>query len=171
MGFGSWPALLPYVKFSMDTAQKIILWHHIPRSPVPHLGTVVFTNGCFDILHRGHIECLEKARSLGDTLVVGLNDDDSVRRLKGPSRPINNEIDRARVLAALECVDYVVTFPQDTPELLIQQVKPEILVKGDDWAGKEVAGAHFVIANGGRVVFVPLVPNHSTTRTLELCKL
>jgi len=155
----------------MNTENKIIWWHRIPRHPVPRLGTVVFTNGCFDILHAGHIECLEVARSLGDTLVVGLNADASVARLKGPGRPINGEGDRARVLAALQCVDYVVTFPQDTPERLVQEIRPHILVKGADWQGKEVAGARFVQETGGRVVFLPLMADRSTSRILERARL
>ena len=154
----------------MNTADKIIYWHQLPCRSIPRVGKVVFTNGCFDVIHRGHIECLQGAKALGDTLIVGLNDDASVTRLKGPARPVNGEEDRATVLAALACVDVVVTFPQDTPELLIREVRPHILVKGEDWRGRDVAGAHFVLDTGGKVVFLPLVPGCSTTRTLELCR-
>jgi len=154
----------------MNTQRKILTWEAIQRLRAGGGRVVVFTNGCFDILHRGHVECLEKAKSLGDLLLVGVNSDASVERLKGAGRPINSLRARLRVLAALECVDYVLGFADDTPERLIHCVRPDILIKGRDWEGQEVAGARFVIETGGRVVFVPLVPNHSTTRTLEQCQ-
>lgn len=130
--------------------------------------TVVFTNGCFDILHPGHVELLEQSKSLGSMLVVGLNSDHSVRAQgKGDDRPIRRQEDRARLLAALEMVDYVVIFDEPTPAKLIEQIAPNILVKGSDWAGKEVVGQRFVESRGGRVVLVELVEGYSTTGELQ----
>ncbi len=130
--------------------------------------TVVFTNGCFDILHPGHVELLEKAKALGSMLVVGVNSDASVRALnKGDDRPIRRQEDRVRLLAALETVDYVVLFEQPDPGWLIEQLAPEILVKGADWAGKGVIGQEFVESRGGRVELIELVEGYSTTAELE----
>jgi len=129
--------------------------------------TVVFTNGCFDILHLGHIEYLAKARDLGNVLVVGLNSDDSVRRIKGLHRPVNNEDARAITLAALPFVDAVAIFGEDTPLELIKTVQPDILVKGKDYDGKEIVGSDVVKARGGRVVTIELTRGYSTTRTIE----
>jgi D-beta-D-heptose 7-phosphate kinase/D-beta-D-heptose 1-phosphate adenosyltransferase len=130
--------------------------------------TVVFTNGCFDILHPGHVELLEQAKALGSLLVVGLNSDASVRSLgKGDDRPIRRQADRGRLLAALEAVDYVVPFDEPDPVRLIEQLAPDVLVKGSDWAGQGVAGQEFVEAHGGRVVLVDLVEGFSTTHELE----
>jgi D-beta-D-heptose 7-phosphate kinase/D-beta-D-heptose 1-phosphate adenosyltransferase len=129
--------------------------------------TVVFTNGCFDVLHAGHVEFLEFAGRHGDVLVVGLNSDRSVRRNKGPGRPICGEIQRARVLAALEAVDYIVLFDEPTPGPLIGTVRPDVLVKGEDWRQKGVVGREFVEAHGGRVVLAPLVKGLSTTALVE----
>jgi len=128
---------------------------------------VVFTNGCFDIIHRGHIEYLSKAKALGDILVVGLNSDDSVRRLKGPSRPVVEEADRAHVLAALAVVDYVCVFPEDTPLELIRAIVPDVLVKGADWAIDAVVGRDVVEDAGGSVQTIDFLPNRSTTRIIE----
>lgn len=129
---------------------------------------IVFTNGCFDILHPGHVEYLEFSRRQGNALVVGLNSDASVRRQnKGADRPVLNEDDRARMLAALTAVDYVVVFDADTPAALIEAVRPDVLVKGEDWAGKGVVGASFVESYGGKVVLAKLVEGHSTTRLIE----
>ena len=128
---------------------------------------LVFTNGCFDILHRGHVEYLEFARSLGDALVIGLNSDESVRRLKGPSRPVNPAEDRAVVLAALEAVDYVTIFSEDTPLSLISDLLPDVLVKGGDYTPETVVGAEAVEAAGGRVVIAPLLPGRSTTNLID----
>ena len=119
----------------------------------------VFTNGCFDIVHAGHVALLERARSLGDILIVGLNSDASVRKLKGPSRPLNGLADRARVLAALSAVDMVVPFTQDTPYELIKVLRPDILVKGADYAHEKIVGREFA----GRTVRVTLVKGRSTT--------
>ncbi len=124
---------------------------------------VVFTNGCFDILHAGHVRYLAAARGLGDVLLVGLNDDASVRRLKGEERPFNPLLDRAEVLAGLECIDLVISFAEDTPEDLIEAVAPDVLVKGADWRGKGAAGADFVESQGGEVRFIDLLPGRSTT--------
>jgi D-beta-D-heptose 7-phosphate kinase/D-beta-D-heptose 1-phosphate adenosyltransferase len=130
-------------------------------------GRVVFTNGVFDLLHPGHVDVLMAARSHGDALVVAINTDASVRRLKGPSRPIRTESDRATVLAALECVDAVVSFDADTPLELITELSPDVLVKGGDYTPESIVGASVVEARGGRVVVVPLTAGHSTTRTVE----
>lgn len=128
---------------------------------------IVFTNGCFDVLHAGHVSLLESAKAQGDFLVVGLNDDASIRRLKGEGRPVNTLADRAHVLASLSCVGAVVSFSDDTPIGLIEAIVPDVLVKGADWAGKGVVGQKIVEEAGGRVVLVELVAGLSTTRTLE----
>jgi rfaE bifunctional protein nucleotidyltransferase chain/domain len=128
---------------------------------------VVFTNGCFDILHRGHIDYLAKAKSLGDVLIVGLNTDGSVRRLKGPGRPIVDEGDRAAVLAALSAVDYVCLFDEDTPHELIQALVPDILVKGADWSMNDIVGKDVVEAAGGAVRTIEFLPNRSTSKIIE----
>jgi len=124
---------------------------------------IVFTNGCFDLLHSGHLSLLRFARSRGDVVVVGLNTDRSVRALKGPARPIQGAAERAGLLAALECVDYVTLFDEDTPERLIRRVRPDVLVKDEDYAGKKVAGRDFVTSKGGRVEYAPRVRGVSTT--------
>jgi rfaE bifunctional protein nucleotidyltransferase chain/domain len=133
----------------------------------PRSQAVVFTNGCFDILHRGHVEYLDHARRLGDLLVVGLNTDASVSRLKGAGRPINPERDRATVIAGLTSVDAVVLFDQDTPRELIAQLLPDVLVKGGDYLPEEIVGAQEVVRAGGRVVVAPLVPGQSTTDIVQ----
>jgi rfaE bifunctional protein nucleotidyltransferase chain/domain len=129
--------------------------------------TIVFTNGVFDLLHRGHVEYLEEAASLGTRLVVGINSDESTRLLKGPERPLVSEDERAELLAALECVDLVVVFDEDTPERLIREVAPAVLVKGGDWPLDQIVGRSFVEARGGRVLSVPLRQGLSTTRIVE----
>lgn len=130
-------------------------------------GRVVFTNGVFDLLHPGHVDVLFAARLLGDALVVALNSDASVRRLKGPSRPVRSESERALVLASLECVDAVVAFGTDTPLDIITALQPDVLVKGGDYSPDTIVGASVVRANGGEVVVIPLTPGHSTTRTVN----
>lgn len=132
--------------------------------------TIVFTNGCFDVIHRGHIEFLEFCKSQGDILVLGLNSDNSVKTIKGPERPINNEHDRAVVLAALEMVDYITLFDEPDPLSLIKKVKPDVLVKGEDWAEKGVVGREFVESCGGKVVLAPIVEGKSSTVTIEKMK-
>ena len=131
---------------------------------------VVFTNGCFDIIHRAHVELLEYARSLGDLLIVGLNSDESVRRLKGPDRPIFRLADRAKVLTSLRPVDMVVPFSQDTPLLLIKTLKPDIIVKGGDYTEESVVGAELVRSWGGVVKIFNFIEGYSTTKIIEKLK-
>jgi D-beta-D-heptose 7-phosphate kinase/D-beta-D-heptose 1-phosphate adenosyltransferase len=128
---------------------------------------VVFTNGCFDLLHPGHIRSLEQARALGDVLIVGLNSDVSVRRLKGEGRPVLPERERAELLAALECVDAVVIFEDLTPRDVIARLLPDVLVKGGDWPGDKIVGREAVEAAGGRVASVPVLPGYSTSEILR----
>jgi len=128
---------------------------------------IVFTNGCFDLLHPGHIRSLETARALGDALIVGLNSDESVRNLKGPHRPVIPELERAEILASLECVDAVTIFREPTPQKLIAALLPDILVKGGDWPGDQIVGREEVEAAGGRVARVDIVPGYSTTEILK----
>lgn len=125
--------------------------------------TVVFTNGCFDVLHVGHLRYLMEARALGDLLVVGINSDASVRRLKGPERPINQESDRREMLLALKVVDLVAVFEEDTPLALIEKISPQVLVKGGDWPEDKIVGAEHVKKSGGRVLSLPFVNGYSTT--------
>ena len=129
--------------------------------------TIVFSNGCFDILHRGHVEYLSKAADLGDVLIIGLNTDASVKRIKGPSRPVNDEKARAVVLAALEFVDAVIFFEEDTPYNLIKFIQPDVLVKGKDYKAEDIVGYDIVVGNGGRVETIELVDGFSTTNTIE----
>ena len=128
---------------------------------------VVFTNGCFDLLHMGHVDLLERARALGDVLIVGLNTDASIRRLKGAERPVQTFESRSRVLAGLAAVDFVVGFEQDTPIELSRQISPQVLVKGGDYTIESVVGAEIVMAAGGKVEILSLVPGHSTTGLVE----
>ena len=128
---------------------------------------VVFTNGCFDLLHAGHVRYLTAARREGDLLVVGLNSDRSVRRIKGPQRPLVPQQQRAEVLAGLECVDYIVIFDESDPLRVIQSLRPHVLVKGDDWPDDRIIGADVVKSGGGRVVRIAVVPGISTTRIIE----
>jgi rfaE bifunctional protein nucleotidyltransferase chain/domain len=129
--------------------------------------TVVFTNGVFDILHPGHLRYLQQARALGDALIIGLNADASVRRNKGPARPVNPEAERAEILEALACVDAVVVFEEDTPAEIIHAVQPDILVKGADWAEDAIVGRETVEARGGRVVRIPVEQGYSTTAIID----
>lgn len=135
-----------------------------------HRQKIVFTNGCFDVLHYGHVRYLLEAKKLGDILVVGLNSDESVRRLKGPTRPVNGEKERAFVLAALACIDYVVIFGEDTPKELIETVIPDVLVKGGDYDLSNIVGADFVTRNGGTVTTIPFVEGFSSTHITEQLK-
>ena len=128
---------------------------------------IVFTNGCFDLLHPGHVCILQEARELGDALIVGLNSDASVCQLKGEGRPVLPERERAEILAALECVDAVVIFDQVTPREVIARLLPDVLVKGGDWPGNQIVGREEVEAAGGRVVSIPVVPGYSTTEILR----
>ena len=153
----------------MDFLGTIELWRNDGHK-------IVFTNGVFDILHVGHLHCLDSAKALGSKLVVAINDDNSVRRLtKGPERPINSESDRAQLLSGLECVDLVIIFSEDTPLSAIEAVQPNVLVKGDDYDAsctdpsdpKYIVGSNEVKKNGGEVQTVPLLPGHSTTNILK----
>lgn len=128
---------------------------------------IVFTNGCFDILHRGHLEYLAQAAGLGNILIVGLNTDASVKRLKGPERPLTQEDNRAFQMASLLFVDAVCLFDEDTPQQLIETLKPDVLVKGGDYTRENIAGAEFVLGNGGQVEIVPFVEGYSTTSLVE----
>ena len=130
-------------------------------------GTVVFTNGVFDLLHRGHLEYLCQARELGTVLIIGLNSDESARRLKGSKRPLMNQEDRVLALTMLRCVDHVVVFDEDTPKELIEALTPDILVKGGDYQPHEVAGAGHVESHGGKVVILPFRDGYSTSKLIE----
>lgn len=138
------------------------------RRSLPEGFRLVFTNGCFDILHPGHVDLLERARALGDGLILGLNSDASVKSLgKGGNRPVNPEADRAAVLAGLACIDWVVSFEESTPLELITAVQPDILVKGGDWAVDQIVGREVVQARGGQVISLELLPGYSTTALIE----
>jgi rfaE bifunctional protein nucleotidyltransferase chain/domain len=128
---------------------------------------IVFTNGCFDIIHRGHVYYLSKARELGDLLIIGLNSDESVSRLKGKGRPINPQMARAEVLGALGMVDYIILFEEDTPLNLINSIKPDLLVKGGDYNVKEIVGYSEVTSSGGKVVTIPILEGYSTTSIIK----
>ena len=151
------------IKDLLNTSHMVNIWRTKPVK-------VVFTNGCFDILHVGHVQYLEEAKSLGDKLIVGVNSDESIRKLKGAERPINHEMDRAMVLAALGFVDVVVIFSEDTPANLIHTLKPDVLVKGGDWPVEKIVGSDFVIKNGGQVISLPFREGHSTTSTIDKIK-
>ncbi len=132
--------------------------------------TIVFTNGCFDIIHLGHIYYLSEAKKLGDYLIIGLNTDSSVKKLKGAERPINSEQDRAMVLDALKSVDFVVLFDEDTPLELIREISPNILVKGGDYKADEIVGADFMKQHNGKVMIIPYLQGKSTTKIIEKIK-
>jgi D-beta-D-heptose 7-phosphate kinase/D-beta-D-heptose 1-phosphate adenosyltransferase len=146
---------------SIDLLLDELTWHRKGKN------IIVFTNGCFDVIHRGHIEYLEFCKAQGDVVVVGLNSDKSVKAIKGPERPINNQHDRAAILAALEVVDFITVFDEPDPLNLIKKIKPDILVKGQDWAEKGVVGREFVESYGGKVLLAPLIEGKSSTRTIE----
>lgn len=165
-------AHIPLLNNMRDSSTKIMTLDGMleKRAAIREQGlSLVFTNGCFDILHTGHTQYLAFARNQGDALIVGLNSDNSVRKAKGPARPINSQDDRALVLAALECVDYVVIFDEDEPKKIIESLLPDVLVKGADWA-HYVSGREVVEANGGKVVLAPLVDGKSTTGTIAKMK-
>ena len=145
---------------------RIRSWNEARAWRATQSGRVVFTNGVFDLLHPGHIDVLCGARACGDVLVVGINSDDSVKRLKGPERPVRNAADRAYVLAALVMVDCVAVFEQDTPLELIELLEPDVIVKGGDYSPDTVVGAKETRARGGDVVIIPITPGHSTTATI-----
>lgn len=137
------------------------------RSSFPAGRKLVFTNGCFDILHAGHVDLLSRARAQGDVLVLGLNSDKSVRSIKGEKRPVTKQQQRAFVLAGLSCIDYVIFFDEDTPYNLISQVRPDVLVKGGDWSVDNIVGRDIVEAGGGKVLSLPLLPGYSTTSVIS----
>ena len=152
---------------------KILTWDQMAarREALPKGFKLVFTNGCFDILHPGHVDLLRRARAMGDALVLGLNSDDSVKRLnKAPCRPMNSSDQRAYVLAGLESIDFVVEFDQDTPYELIKLVQPDVLIKGGDWPVDKIVGRDIVEARGGTVLSLPLLPGFSTTSLIEKIK-
>lgn len=153
--------MTPTPSYSIDeAAATIAAWRHVGKR-------VVFTNGVFDLLHPGHVKYLQDARALGDALIVGLNSDASVRRNKGPERPINPEGERAEILAALACVDAVVIFDEDTPAQIVRALQPDVLVKGADWPADQIVGRDTVEARGGRVVLMDVAPGYSTTSIIE----
>lgn len=154
----------------MKIAERIKEWpeiNHIVSALKEQGKTIVFTNGCFDILHYGHLKYLEEAKACGDILVVGLNSDQSVKRLKGPSRPVNGQLERAYLLCGLKPVDYVVIFDQDTPLDLIKLIIPNVLVKGGDWKANQIVGSDLVIENGGQVKSLLFQDGFSTTNIIE----
>jgi rfaE bifunctional protein nucleotidyltransferase chain/domain len=151
----------------LDPARKVFGWPEARAWRERAAGRVVFTNGVFDLLHPGHVDVLAGARACGDFLVVGLNSDASVRRLKGPERPVRSEAERAYVLAALEAVDAVVVFDDDTPLALVRLLGPDVIVKGGDYTEASIVGAADVRARGGDVVVIPLTPGQSTTSIIE----
>jgi D-glycero-beta-D-manno-heptose 1-phosphate adenylyltransferase len=158
-----------YKELNVPFSQSILSWDDLIRVRKAGLKEkkVVFTNGCFDLLHPGHVDLLARARALGDALVVGLNSDDSVRRLKGAGRPVVAEQDRAYVLCGLASVDYVAVFTQDTPLELITVLGPDVLVKGGDWPVERIVGREVVQARGGEVLSLSLLPGYSTTGLIE----
>lgn len=148
---------------TLDQLKKIL-------QPLRSQKKVVFTNGCFDLLHIGHVRYLQNAKSQGDILVVALNSDDSVKKLKGPSRPVQSETDRAEILAALGCVDHTFIFTEETPERVIKELKPDVLVKGGDWEISKIVGAEFVQSYGGKVLSLNFVDGKSTTNIIQKAK-
>jgi D-beta-D-heptose 7-phosphate kinase/D-beta-D-heptose 1-phosphate adenosyltransferase len=147
--------------------QKVATWSEARSWRAKASGRVAFTNGVFDLLHPGHVDILTAARAAADSLVVGVNSDDSVRRLKGPSRPVRSASERAYVLAALECVDLVVVFSEDTPLELVNALKPDVIVKGGDYTEDTIVGAREVKSWGGSVAVIPLTPGQSTTAIIR----
>jgi len=161
------------MKPDVDPRARVLTWDQtrslVGRSRAERR-RVVFTNGVFDLLHPGHIRYLQLARNLGDLLIVGLNADASVRRNKGPGRPLTPQDERAEILAALECVDAVVVFGEDTPAEIVRLVQPDVLVKGADWPADQIVGRDTVEARGGRVVLVPVEQGHSTSAIVDRIK-
>lgn len=155
------------MSIAVDPATRVLSWDEAARWRRAQRGRVVFTNGVFDLLHPGHVDILLGARRQGDALVVGINSDDSVRRLKGPDRPVRSAPERGYVLAALAMVDAVVVFDEDTPLELIVHLRPDVVVKGGDYTEETIVGAREVRSWGGEVVVVPLTPGQSTTSIIE----
>ncbi|MFH1782390.1 MAG: D-glycero-beta-D-manno-heptose 1-phosphate adenylyltransferase [Candidatus Omnitrophota bacterium] len=156
---------MPYNKLKTLTQLKKTL-----KSPALKHKKTVFTNGCFDLMHVGHVSYLNKARSLGDLLIIGLNSDSSVKKLKGSKKPITSQRDRAKVLGALECVDFVTIFKGSTPYDLIKNIKPSVLVKGGDWKVKDIVGSGFVRSYGGIVKSLPYIKGYSTKNIIKKIK-
>lgn len=154
---------LPKVLSSSNLAEAIQFYRSENKK-------IVFTNGCFDLLHIGHVRYLEQAKSLGDVLIVGINTDASVQVLKGPTRPIQNENDRAEILASLKAVNHTVLFGDETPLALIKQIKPDLLVKGGDWKIDQIVGSDFVLSYGGQVQSLQFINGRSTTSIIEKSK-
>ena len=152
---------------TLEPADKVMAWDEARAWREAPPGRVVFTNGVFDLLHPGHVDVIVGARRRGDALVVGLNADASVRRLKGPERPVRSEAERAYVLAAFAAVDAVVVFAEDTPLALVRHLRPDVIVKGGDYREETIVGAAEVRALGGDVVVIPLTPGQSTTSIIE----
>ncbi|HWG34045.1 MAG TPA: D-glycero-beta-D-manno-heptose 1-phosphate adenylyltransferase [Gemmatimonadaceae bacterium] len=150
-----------------DAASKVMSWNALRDWRTDFWGRVVFTNGVFDLLHPGHVDVIQAARAAGDALVVGINSDESVRRLKGDSRPIRSQIERAYVIAALESVDVVTVFDEDTPLELVRCLMPDVIAKGGDYTEATIVGAEEVRARGGDVLVIPLTPGQSTTSIIE----
>ena len=164
---------MPRAIHSNRFASKLKTAREIPRivAPLKKMGKkVVFTNGCFDILHVGHVRYLRQAKALGDVLVIGLNRDRSVKHLKGSGRPVTNETERAEVISALDAVDYIVLFGERTPDKLIHVIRPDFLVKGGDWKKEDIVGASFVESYGGKVLPLRFVKGYSTTNLIERIK-
>jgi rfaE bifunctional protein nucleotidyltransferase chain/domain len=158
----SFHSLLKNKQTSVEAAQKRVAELRTAGKKI------VFTNGCFDILHPGHVDYLSQARDLGDFLILGLNTDASVKRLnKAPNRPVNNEHTRALVLAGLACIDLIILFDEETPYELIKALQPDILVKGDDYKAEQIVGYDIVTARGGKVITVPMLQGYSTTKLIE----
>jgi rfaE bifunctional protein nucleotidyltransferase chain/domain len=158
------------MKPDADPAARVLAWGQagaVVKTARADGRRIVFTNGVFDLLHPGHVRYLQHARNLGDMLIVGLNADASVRRNKGPGRPITPQHERAEVLADLDCVDAVVIFDQDTPAEIVRLIQPDVLVKGADWPADQIVGRDTVEARGGRVVLIPVEPGHSTSSILD----
>jgi len=155
-----WTSIIDKIQTWEEAKSRVVAWQTNNLK-------VVFTNGCFDLLHYGHIHYLVAARTLGNKLIVGLNSTNSVKRLKGTHRPINDDLTRQHLLAALECVDLVVVFEEDTPLQLIQLLSPDILVKGGDWKVEEIVGSDHVLSRGGDVQSLPFVEGYSTTNIEE----
>ena len=158
------------MRVDKDSTSRVLTWPETAAFVQSVRGSgqrVVFTNGVFDLLHPGHVRYLQHARRLGDVLIVGLNADSSVRRNRGPGRPITPELERAELLAALDCVDAVVIFEQDTPADIVKLVQPDILVKGADWPADQIVGRDTVEARGGKVVLVPVEQGHSTSAIVD----
>ena len=158
------------MRIDKDSSSRVLTWPETAAFVQSVRGTgqrIVFTNGVFDLLHPGHLRYLQHARRLGDVLIVGLNADASVSRNKGPGRPMTPELERAELLAALDCVDAVVIFEQDTPADIVKLVQPDILVKGADWPADQIVGRDTVEARGGKVVLVPVEQGHSTSAIVD----